>query len=67
LPVAVGQKEQRYTHLLGGEPDLSDIPVKVTKTSSSSQTQKIAELEQRIERLEAALDLNWPASLVEEN
>jgi len=60
LPVAVGQREQRYTHLLAGEPDLSSINVKVSKpASSSSQAQKIAELEKRIERLETALDMAW--------
>jgi len=59
LPVAVGQREQRYTHLLAGEPDLSAITVKVSKPSNSGQAQKIAELEARIERLEAALDMPW--------
>ena len=57
LPVAAGQREERYTHLLAGEPDLSAMPVKETKASGSSQAQKIAELETRIEILEAALDL----------
>ena len=62
LPVGVGQREERYTHLLAGEPDLSAINVKVTKSSSgTSQTQKITELEERIERLEAALDMVWAA------
>lgn len=61
LPVAAGQKEQRYTHLLSGEPDLSNVPIKAAKTSGTSQAQKIAELEERIERLETALDLDWPA------
>lgn len=60
LPVAVGQREQRYTHLLAGEPDLSTITVKPVKSATSSaQSQKIAELEARIERLEAALDMQW--------
>ena len=60
LPVAVGQREQRYTHLLSGEPDLSEINVKPTKSApSSSQAKKIAELEARIERLEEALDMAW--------
>ena len=59
LPVAVGQREQRFTHLLAGEPDLSSINVKVSKPSGSSQAQKIAELEERIERLESALDMSW--------
>jgi len=62
LPVAVGQREQRYTHLLTGEPDLSAIVVKENRVSSgSSQAKKIEELEARIERLEAALDMHWDA------
>ena len=62
LPVAVGQREQRFTHLLAGEPDLSAINVKVSKPSSSSKDKKIVELEARIERLEAALDMQWNIS-----
>ena len=58
LPVAVGQREQRFTHLIAGEPDLSNIPVKETKAPRSSQTDKIAELEARIERLEKALGMD---------
>ena len=56
----VGQREERYTHLLAGEPDLSVINIKPSKAAPSrSQTQKIAELEARIERLEHALDMQW--------
>ena len=55
LPVAAGQREERFTHLLAGEPDLSAIPAKESKVASSSMSQKIAELESRIERLEAAI------------
>ena len=62
LPVAAGQREQRFTHLLAGEPDLSAIPVRESKVASSSQSQKIAELESRIERLEAALDIDWQST-----
>jgi len=61
LPVAVGQREERYTHLLSGKPDLSTINIKATKTSSTSTSQanKVAELEARIARLEEALDMPW--------
>ncbi len=62
LPVAVGQREERYTHLLAGEPDLSQIAVKPTKATSRSQSSKVAELEARIERLEQALDMVWQES-----
>lgn len=58
LPVAAGQREQRYTHLLCGEPDLSELVIKPTKAApSASQAAKIAQLEARIARLEAALDM----------
>lgn len=64
LPIAVGQREERYTHLLAGEPDLSTFIAKPTKASSKgtanpAQTKKIAELEARILRLEEALDMQW--------
>ena len=63
LPVAAGQREQRYTHLVAGEPDLSALVIKQTKSSGrqvdSQQLEKIAELEARIERLEDALDMVW--------
>ncbi len=60
LPVGMGQREERYTHLLAGEPDLSALIVKQkTKSSGASQSQKIAELEERITRLEEALDMAW--------
>lgn len=61
LPVAIGQREERYTHLLSGEPDLSVIMVKETKStgSSKSNTIKLAELEARIARIEEALDMPW--------
>ncbi len=57
LPVAAGQREERFTHLLAGEPDLSAIPVKESKSTGPSQSQKLEELEARIERLEAALKI----------
>lgn len=61
LPVAVGQREERYTHLLAGEPDLSALVVKETKAPSQSKSQnnKLAELEARIVRIEEALDMPW--------
>jgi uncharacterized protein YceH (UPF0502 family) len=67
LPVAIGQREERYTHLLAGEPDLSTFVAKPSKTSSKAaanptQTKKIAELEARISRLEEALDMQWAPS-----
>ena len=62
LPVAAGQREQRYTHLIAGEPDLSAVVVKETKAPNRSQQGKIEELEARIVRLEKALDMVWENS-----
>lgn len=59
LPIATGQREERYTHLISGEPDYSEIVVKVSSSPGSTQAQKLAELESRIERLELALDMVW--------
>ncbi len=61
LPIAVGQREERYTHLLSGEPDLSAISIKEVRAPSASKNQsaKIAQLEARITRLEQALDMPW--------
>jgi uncharacterized protein YceH (UPF0502 family) len=61
LPVGTGQREERFTHLLSGEPDLSAIEIKPTKVPSSSKTHsnKLAELEARINRIEKALDMSW--------
>ncbi len=63
LPVAVGQREERYTHLLAGEPDLSSLAIKAKPSATKSgQAEKIAELEARIARLEEALDMAWDSN-----
>jgi len=61
LPVAIGQREERFTHLLAGEPDLSEMELEATKKPAvgRAQIQKIDELEARIARLEKALDMQW--------
>ncbi|MCH2190898.1 MAG: YceH family protein, partial [Gammaproteobacteria bacterium] len=66
LPLFTGQREERYTHLLAGQPDLSDVSFKPSKSSSPSAVSgsaaaKLEELEQRIARLEKALDMQWQA------
>ena len=67
LPIASGQREERYTHLLAGEPDLSAIVVKEKRetTPIGDQTPKIEELEARIVRLEKALDMRWNSDSIE--
>jgi len=59
LPIASGQREERFTHLLAGQPDISAMAVKATREATPTPTpnKKIEELEARIERLEKALDM----------
>ena len=60
LPISVGQREQRYTHLLAGEPDISALELKPASSAPvRGQAAKMAELEARIKRLEDALDMRW--------
>jgi len=68
LPIAIGQREERYTHLLSGEPDLSSVNIKATKASreNKGQAAKISELEARIARLESALDMHWSTDIGDE-
>ena len=52
--------------MLAGQPDLSDVSFKPSKSSSPSAVSgsaaaKLEELEQRIARLEKALDMQWQA------
>jgi len=63
LPIAAGQREERFTHLLAGKPAISAIPAKVTKEPAPSGVGdgKLEELEARIIRLETALDMQWPS------
>jgi uncharacterized protein YceH (UPF0502 family) len=48
LPRQSGQKEVRYAHLFSGEPDLSVFETPLARISGSD---KIAQLEERIETL----------------
>jgi uncharacterized protein YceH (UPF0502 family) len=52
LPKAPGSREERYTHLLCGEPDVEEVLTQV-KTVSTGKTGRIDALEQRVEQLEA--------------
>jgi uncharacterized protein len=72
IPRQIGQREDRYTHLLCGKPDLAAIAAMQNSSVSSSrsnndeqnaqQEQKIQQLESRIELLEkqvaTLMDLN---------
>ncbi len=54
IPKGPGSREDRYTHLLCGEVDVSTV-VHEVKTSSTSKASRIDELEARIEQLEAQM------------
>jgi hypothetical protein len=67
IPRQVGQREDRYTHLLCGQPDLSAIAAQFAGKPSGGESraeleEKILVLESRINRLEkqvaALMDLN---------
>jgi len=53
IPKGSGRREERYTHLLLGQPDINEVVEKTSKQSSQSvKSDKVSELEQRIEKLE---------------
>ncbi|MGH1539926.1 MAG: YceH family protein [Arenicella sp.] len=65
IPKGSGQREDRYTHLLCGEPDLEAYAKASAPRSSTNNTayeEKIAALEARIERLENHLGLVHPTN-----
>jgi uncharacterized protein len=58
IPRMTGQREDRYTHLLCGKPDLAAIAAmanstKSTTTTSSDDDSRLHSLEQKVETLEA--------------
>jgi uncharacterized protein YceH (UPF0502 family) len=59
LPRQPGSREARYTHLLGGMPDLSSITYSAPErndANSSTQSQRIAQLEAEIATLTQAIE-----------
>lgn len=60
IPKGQGRREIRYTHLLAGEPDLDLVMVDAAPQAAShtaAKTDKLAQLEARIERLEQQLGI----------
>lgn len=59
LPRVVGQREDRYAHLLCGEPvltgDVAPVRSEATQGSHVSLAERVAQLEARLARLEAAM------------
>lgn len=57
IPRGSGQKEDRYHHLLAGEPDLSALPVASSRASSKSDLEhRVTELEQTVVDLQRRMD-----------
>lgn len=62
IPRQVGQREDRYTHLLCGQPDLSAIAAMQSSGSSSNRSgsgndEQVVQLEQKIQQLETRIEL----------
>lgn len=55
IPAQAGQREDRYMHLLCGEPDLSALAMAKPRASSASDD-RISALEARVEALEKKLE-----------
>lgn len=55
LPREPGRRESRYAHLLCGEPEISDEPVKVVESPAvqavRAENERIAELENQVQEL----------------
>ena len=59
IPRLPGQREDRYTHLLCGKPDLAAIAAMQNTSNSTSRgnDEHSAQLEQKIQQLESRIDL----------
>ncbi len=56
LPRQPGQKEERYAHLLSGEPDISTLAPVVTSAAQGGLSARVEALELELETLRARLE-----------
>jgi uncharacterized protein YceH (UPF0502 family) len=57
IPRQAGQREDRYTHLLCGAPDLAAIAAMQSTSTSRGNDEQSAQLEQKIQQLESRIEL----------
>jgi len=57
IPAQSGQREDRYMHLLCGEPDLSALPLPSTRKSTPVDNNAIQALTERVDALEKQMTL----------
>lgn len=55
LPKQPGQKEERYVHLLAGEPDVDAIALPIATQRQSPLEQRVVDLEDQVKKLQARL------------
>lgn len=60
LPRQAGQKERRYTHLLSGEPVISEMPVELPEEDATKRVRdersRISSLEAEVSKMRAEID-----------
>jgi uncharacterized protein YceH (UPF0502 family) len=56
LPRQPGQKEERYAHLLSGEPDIPAFVPAATRSAQSGLTARVEALELELEQLSERLE-----------
>ncbi len=57
LPKQAGQKEERFVHLLAGEPDLEAMAATIVRQTQSPMEHRVSELEQTVKELQEKIAL----------
>jgi uncharacterized protein YceH (UPF0502 family) len=56
LPRRPGTKEERYAHLLSGEPEITEIPAPAAVPNAAAPPDRVARLETEVSALRAEID-----------